>query len=425
MTIIRSSPRRIEESGTISVEILLIEDQRSLAQMAAKMLYDRWGCKVLIATTLAQVNTIIAQNNQRFFVAVSDLNLPDAHQGEVIDVLIAARVPVIAMTGQFDPVMHDRIMSLGVVDYVLKESINSYEYIVELVGRLYRNRHVKILVVDDSDTFCALLVGMLQVQGLQVLTASDGVAGLTLLEKHPDIKLVLVDYEMPRMNGFELLQQVRRKVAKDRLAVIGMAGSGEKRMSAQFLKLGANDFICKPFTYEELVCRVSQNLDMQESLEALRHVAYHDYLTDLLNRRAFFEIGNRQFAGRLKTGVVVMVDIDFFKNINDLYGHEGGDAVLVHFAVLLKEHFRQDVVARMGGEEFALLLHDADTAVAQCEAFRLRVAQLQVPFGDKAIRFTVSMGISKQASATLDELLKAADANLYKAKNGGRNRVVS
>lgn len=428
MNNVRSKQRRALTSADTAREILLIEDQRSLAQMAAKMLYERWGCRVLIATTLAQVRTIIAQKKHHFFAAVSDLNLPDAPNGEVIDALMASGIPVIAMTGMLDEAMHDRIMAKGVVDYVFKDSINAYEYIVELVGRLFKNVHIKILVVDDSVTFCNMLTGMLRIQGLQVLTANDGVAGLKMLEQQRDIKLVLLDYEMPNMNGFDFLLQLRRKLGKDRLAVIGMAGSGDKRMSAQFLKLGANDYIAKPFSYEELICRVSQNLEMQENLEAIRHVAYHDYLTGLLNRRAFFEQGERYFAEWKKTEkpiAVAVMDIDFFKKINDVYGHDGGDAVLKYFAALINHHFKQDLVARVGGEEFALLLTDFEQAVQMCEAFRLRVAQASVKFGEQHIKLNVSIGIAKLKQPSLEMMLKHADDGLYRAKAQGRNCVVS
>jgi diguanylate cyclase (GGDEF)-like protein len=295
------------------------------------------------------------------------------------------------------------------------------------VGRLFRNVHTKILLIDDSDTFCAMVKGMLLIQGLQVVTASDGVEGLKLLGQQRDIKLVLLDYEMPNMNGFDFLSRVRRKLGKDRLAVIGMAGSRNARMSAQFLKLGANDFIEKPFTYEELICRVSQNLEMQENIEAMRHLAYHDYLTGMLNRRAFFEQAEIQFDENLKSGklqAVAMIDIDFFKKINDRYGHEGGDVALKHFAVLLGDHFKDDLVARVGGEEFSLLISDAENATAQCEAFRQCVEKSSVKFGEVVITFTISIGIASQPQSTLDDMLKKADGNLYRAKETGRNRIV-
>jgi diguanylate cyclase (GGDEF)-like protein len=427
MTIIRTHHRTSGNSAGLDVEVLLIEDQRSLAQMAAKMLYERWGCRVLIAENLAQVKTIIAQNKHHFFVAVSDLNLPDAPHGEVIDVLIAAKIQVVAMTGMYDEEMHERIMSRGVIDYVLKDSINSYEYIVELVGRLFRNRQIKVLVIDDSESLRSVLVSMLQTQGLQVLSACDGVEGLAVLARERDISLVLVDHEMPRMDGFNFLSHLRRLYPRDRLAVIGMSGSGNTRMSAQFLKLGANDYICKPFSYEELVCRVTQNLEMQESINAVRHVAYHDYLTGLLNRRAFFEQGVKLFA-EMKTAsqplVAAVMDIDFFKKINDTYGHDGGDVVLKHFAALMNDHFKTQLAARVGGEEFFLLFTDAEQAAALCESFRTRIEQSTLKFKEFAINFTISIGITRILPAGLDEMLKLADENLYIAKKTGRNRIV-
>lgn len=320
-------------------------------------------------------------------------------------------------------------MGKGVIDYVLKDSINAYEYIVDLVGRLYRNTRIKVLVIDDSPSFRDILRHMLSKQCLQVVAAVDGIEGLEYLEQQRDIKLVLVDHEMPNMDGFAFVAAVRRKLGKDRLAMIGISGSENKRLSAQFLKLGANDFISKPFTYEELICRVSQNLEMQESIETVRYAAYHDYLTGLFNRRYFFEQGGRLHAEAIKVGkplVAAVVDIDFFKKINDTYGHGCGDVVLKHISALLDEHFGNDLVARIGGEEFALLFSDAGKASERCEAFRLHVAQSPVISGDAVIHFTVSIGIARQpkASPGLDATLKLADDNLYQAKESGRNRII-
>ena len=427
MALIRSKPRRVITGEEIAVDILLVEDQRSLAEMAAKMLHERWGCRVLIATNLAQVKTILAQNKRDFFLAVSDLNLPDAPNGEVVDVLIAAKLKVIAMTGMFDAGLHDRMLSKGVIDYVLKDSINAYEYIVDLVGRLHRNLSTKVLVVDDSASFRTLAEGMLKVQGMQVVLANDGVEGLAMLEQHRDIKLVLVDHEMPNMDGFNFLFHVRRTWPKDRLAVIGLSGSGNPKLSAQFLKLGVNDFLFKTCSYDELVCRIRQNLEMQESIEAVRYAANHDYLTGLINRRAFFEQGEQHCASHIKAGksvAVAVMDIDFFKKINDQYGHDGGDEALRHLAVLIKEHFSTQLVARVGGEEFFILFEEPKDALSQCEAFRIKVARSHVTFGQGVIAYTLSIGLCIAQGVELDAQLKCADENLYRAKQAGRNRTV-
>jgi len=429
MAVTRTVKRHSGSRGElVDLQILLIEDQRSLAQMAAKMLYERWGCSVLIATSLAQVRAIIAEEKHQFFVAVSDLALPDAPDGEVIEVLIAAGIRVIAITGTFNDALHDKMLNLGVVDYVLKNSINAYEYVVELVGRLFRNLQTRVLVVDDSRTFCALIEKMLRIQGLQVSTAANGAAALEVLAQQTDIQLVLLDHEMPVMDGYQFLSSLRRKIPKDKLAVIGMSGTGNSRVSAEFLKLGANDYISKPFSYEELNCRVTQNLEMQESLTSVRYIAYHDYLTGLLNRRAFFEQGAELFSRCKQAGrplAVAVMDIDFFKKVNDSYGHDGGDVVLKDFAALLNTHFKTDLVGRVGGEEFFLLFEEAELAAAKCEAYRKHVEAASVYFGKLRIAYTISIGITRQIPDTLDEMLRLADAALYLAKTTGRNRVVT
>ena len=342
MALIRSTPRPGPASPLSSREILLIEDQKSLAQMAARLLHERWGCRVLIATNLAQVRAILAQNEHQFFLAVSDLSLPDAPNGEVVDLLLAVGIQVIAMTGVFDEKLYESYVGKGVVDYVLKQGPSAYEYLAKLVGRLYRNTSITVLVIDDSPTFLELAGSILQLQNLKVLKAADADTGLKLLEQHPEVRLVLVDYVMPGMDGYNFVIHARRRYAMEKLAIVGMAGDTDRRLSAKFLKAGANDFIFKPFTYEELTCRVSQNLDMLESLAAMRHAAYFDALTGLPNRRHFFDTAGVIHAEALRSGsplYVALLDIDYFKRVNDTYGHDVGDEVLRHLGKLLQAHF--------------------------------------------------------------------------------------
>lgn len=429
MTAIRLNSRSMAPLGSnrINEEILLVEDQRSVAMPFAKALHDRWGCKVLIATTLDQVRQIVAQKERRFFLAISDLVLPDAPNGEVIDVLVAAGFPTIAMTGAFDENMHDPLMKKGVIDYVLKKSINSYEYLVRLVGRLHRNASIKVLVVDDDKNIRDLLKLMLSRQRLQVMTARDGKEALQLLEHHPDIRVMLVDYAMPVQSGVELVAAVRNKYSMDELAVIGISVQNTPLLATKFLKVGANDFIAKPIHYDELVCRISSALDMQESIAAVRYTAYYDYLTGLPNRRAFFEQGGKLHDGAAKEGrqlAVVMMDIDHFKKINDSYGHHGGDAALQHFSRFLAQDFGEDLVGRLGGEEFALIV-GGELARERCEAFRDRIEKTPARFGDKLIPLTVSIGLTYVPAENLDATIKRADQSLYRAKSEGRNRVVA
>ncbi len=429
MSHVRSSSRKPDRKLLPDFNVLLVEDQVSVAQALASVLHQQLGCKVLIATSLGQVQEILARKDQTFFAIVTDLHLPDAEDAQVVDVLLKTGRPVIAVSGSFDEEMQDVLIGKGVVGYVLKGSVNAYEYIASLLQRLYRNRHMRVLVVDDSAPMRDLMRHMLGMTLLQVGQARDGVEGLNALELHPEIRLVLVDLEMPNMDGITFVSKVREKWPRERLAVIGISSSDDKRISSKFLKSGANDFISKPFSYDELTCRVNLNLHMLEAFEVIHHRAYHDFLTDLFNRRHFFEQGVPAYDLARQQGrsvSVLVMDIDHFKKINDTHGHDQGDAVLAHMASLLRQHFPRDLVARIGGEEFALLVHGrAEEVLPRVEAFRRVVAKTPLARGDKApIGFTVSIGVTTQHQSTLDDAIKMADDRLYQAKSAGRNRVV-
>ncbi|CAK0778507.1 two-component system, cell cycle response regulator [Gammaproteobacteria bacterium] len=412
----------------LDMRILVVEDQKSLALLMSNILNERWECEVAVAHTLAQVYAQLAKDAD-FGIAICDLNLPDAHHGEVIDVLGKAGIPAIAITGAFGEELRDIVLKKGVIDYVLKNSVNAYEYVASLVGRLHHNRKIKVLVVDDSISIRALLTHILTMLRFNVLTACNGKEALTILQQHPDIQLLLTDYNMPEMDGFALIGKVRRHFGKERLAIIGLSATENQKVSAQFLKYGANDFIHKPFSYEEILCRITQNVEMLELIEKVRDTANRDYLTGLHNRRYFFGTGGQIYHEALQKGtplVTAMLDIDHFKHINDHYGHDCGDAALKHITLLINAHFATTLVARLGGEEFAILFQNMNKASArnQLEAFREALKCLPLVYNGINVAFTISIGFSDLMEGDLDDMLRIADQNLYTAKESGRDRVI-
>jgi len=422
-------PQHKQQTLRIDRPVLVIEDQRSLSQMVEAMLRDEWGCEVVVASNLHETEQVLKARSSEFVAAICDLNLPDAPYGEVIDLVTQYGVSAIAMTGAFGEELRNMVVKKGVVDYVLKEGVNSYEYAVQLVGRLHRNSRIKVLIVDDSLSARAVLKHMLEAQKLNVLIAVDGEKALEMLKLHPDIKLVLVDYNMPIMDGFEFTLQARKRLDKSHLAIIGLSADDGGNISAKFLKLGANDFASKPYSYEELTCRVTQNLEMLELVESIQNIANRDYLTGLYNRRFFFCEGNDIYAYAKDNNLnlfVAMMDVDFFKKVNDTHGHDCGDIVLKHIAALMIAQFSNNLVARLGGEEFVVLIvgEDEASAVEQLENFRQQVEQTVAHCGEVDIKFTVSIGCCHALLENLDAMLKIADEKLYIAKQSGRNRVV-
>jgi diguanylate cyclase (GGDEF)-like protein len=368
-----------------------------------------------------------------FTMAVVDLNLPDAPDGEVLDVTIAARIPSIVFTAFFNIEMRNRIMERSIVDYVLKDNEFALDNLVVTVRRAMANRGTRVLVVDDLSSARRALVQLLEAQQFMVAEARTGIEALALLDKHHDIEIVVTDHHMPEMDGYELTRRIRRRYGSDRMRVIGISSSGDRLLSANFLKAGASDFVYRPFVAEELQCRIALNVEALMQIKQLRSAAASDYLTGLYNRRYFYDQGPRivdECLRHRRASSVAILDIDHFKLFNDTYGHEIGDQVLKAVAMRLQELFegRDALLSRLGGEEFGILFTEMDSrsATALCDEVRLNLSGLKVSADDEELSVTVSIGVADIADyETFDNYLNAADQFLYMAKHRGRNQVYS
>ncbi len=297
-----------------------------------------------------------------------------------------------------------------------------------------------LLLVEDSQTTTVLLTKYLS-GGYRLVHAKDGAQAWEMLEKNPEISLVITDINMPNMTGHQLLVKIRKSDDSHHknLPVIVMTTAEDNvDRNLAFLN-GANDFITKPIDEMELVARVNVHYrlaktirELESSRHALAEQATTDSLTKLKNRRAFFENGAKALAmaRRYVSDLsVILLDIDHFKKINDTYGHAVGDDALILVASILLEMSRtEDTVARIGGEEFAILLPDTNrlgTAVL-AERIRSAIEREQFIVGDKIVPITTSIGIATfgvDPAESIDQLLGVADNRLYLAKNSGRNRI--
>ena len=413
-------------------KVLIVEDSKVFARILIRKIEDALFFDACWASNFEEARYLLEENpdNNTFFVALLDLHLPDADDGRIVDYVISRGIPAIVFTGDVESEIRDRIWSKKVVDYVSKESPDSLDYLVSLVRRISLNKYVHILVVDDSQTVRNHLVRLLTAHEFIVHEANDGAYALSILERHPEIKVVITDYFMPGMDGVELTRRIRRSRRKDELAVIGISAYGNTILSARFIKNGANDFLNKPFSSEEFYCRVTQNLEMLEYIQKLRETSIRDPLTGLYNRRHFFEAA-KAIHSRLCCGQAVMtlamIDIDHFKKVNDTYGHAVGDEVLKHVAHGLANRFRgSDFVARLGGEEFCVIAAglEGQHAMDVFNDLRNSIERSKAKAGKTSVGVTISIGICDKPCGSLDAMLAAADAALYKAKRTGRNRVV-
>jgi diguanylate cyclase (GGDEF)-like protein len=290
-----------------------------------------------------------------------------------------------------------------------------------------------ILIVDDVPTNVHILADALS-RDYRIKVASNGREALAIAEKtQPD--LILLDVMMPELDGYEVCRRLKANPLTQRIPVIFATARGEEADEEFGFRLGAVDYIAKPFKLTVVRARVSTHVRLKRQADRLEQLCHIDGLTGIPNRRKF----DYQFESEWKRAVregaplsLVMLDIDHFKAFNDHYGHGSGDTCLQAVAhALARAAMRPgDLVARYGGEEFVALLPNADAEAALAIARRMRqyVADLAIPHAhsDAGPVVSVSIGCATAIDCAAIQpaaLLEAADTELYRAKTSGRNQV--
>jgi len=298
-----------------------------------------------------------------------------------------------------------------------------------------------VLIIDDSENVRVSLKKILEsMTGIEkVLIADNGLQGYKLLRENP-VDLILCDLNMPGIDGFKFLNLKGSNSEFDDVPVIMLTGQSDVSSKVRGLEVGASDYLVKPCDDAELVARVRVHLKVKHLQDQLRiknaeleKLTRTDPLTGVANRRYLFETLTNEYHRSLRSHRplrLVMLDIDFFKKVNDTQGHQAGDQALIKVASALKRELRmQDFIARYGGEEFAILLPETKEDDAVVAATRCRKSIEVTSIVHDSIRFsvTVSMGLSSLPNENVNDveaLVKLADEALYEAKRTGRNRLV-
>jgi len=420
----------VRRKNQTQFNVLLLGGDASYASVLKQALESRLPVVVTVVHTLEQAKKLLQQKSETFFIGITSIDIAsvlDLSAFKNVDLLGEFNLPAIVVVDQYEDEIRDQLIKRHVIDYVVKGNKFDSAYICDLIARVIKNCDIKVLVVDDSKVSRFILERELALQKFEVVQSKNGLEALEKLSEYPDIKLVLVDSKMAVMDGYAFVEQARYNHSKEELIIIGVSGSSDPRIAVKFLKAGANDFIAKPFNYEMLLCRISRNLDMLDAIELARSLSNIDYLSGLYNRRYFFEQGSKLLASLEANGplTVMMMDIDNFKKINDSHGHDVGDLVIKKFANLLKNHFPDDIVARIGGEEFTVISQSPQYLknLNRVDAFRKNVENEKIKLDGIILQYTCSIGVSSVAGIDLDGMVIQADKNLYKAKQAGKNQV--
>lgn len=413
--------------------MLLVEDTRLYSVAVRSLLESRFGLVVVHCATLAAVRRELDASGDRFDVAIVDLCLADAPHGETLEYVLGRSIPAIVFSGYTSEARRETVLASGAAELVYKNSPRSLDNLVDAIERVLSLSLPTALIIDPEEgrSDVAKAIGRHIFDVVHCRTEAEALAALD--GANGAIELVVVRDDLARRDGYALLDTLAQRLGEDAVRVVGFTAEPAFDAVSRFLKAGGHDFLQLPMSAADIEGRLTHTLAMHRQIQSLQRMASRDYLTDMLNRRYFFDRGPKlvEMCLRQKAPVcTALLDIDHFKRLNDTYGHEVGDLVLkaVSRKLLQLVGEKQHLAARIGGEEFALLLThmNIEQAYEFCERIRIELSNTRVAIDEEDISVTVSMGLASiSESETFDNYLNAADQYLYLAKHSGRNRVFS
>lgn len=375
---------------------------------------------------------IAAMQQQPPSVLIMDVVFPEGDMAGIEAVNEAKRqlrkqIPTVFISGRDTFEARLEAVRAGGMGYCIKPvSIMDLVEFVDKISGVHQPERYRILVVDDDQSLADYHALVLEQAGMQVQVETDPTQVLDVLTRfYPD--LVLMDLYMPKCAGPELAKVLRQIPGYLGLPIVYLSSETEEAHQFAALEVGADGFLTKPIEPDTLIVEVSLRA---ERMRILRQLMMRDSLTGLYNHSNTKRILEQELASAQRRGthlVLAMLDIDHFKQVNDVFGHAMGDQVLTAMARLLRQRLRQsDFIGRYGGEEFAVILPDTSEAAAVQLLDGLRIGFASLRFLGKSAEFNVtfSCGIASSANfPVFSDLRMEADLALYKAKNAGRNRI--
>lgn len=404
-------------------KILVIEQSKSLAKLIAMKINYETGFEVDVAYDFNETKLFLAKEN--YFFVVLDMASDDT---QILEHILKQNGRVLVLSQSIDKEFRKSIVEKNIIDYVKKSGLEDINYIIQTIKRLQQNRTHKVLVVEDSVVFRKTMQQILENMFFQVKTVAHGEEALALIDD--ETSLVLTDYHMPVMDGLSLTKELRKTYSKNNLAIIVVSNNSDDETTALFLKNGANDYVKKPFSKEEFICRINNTIEALENIQQITNHSKRDFITGLYNRRYFFSEGGKYVEDALlnsKSFAVALVDIDDFRHINDTFGQDSGDKTIVNLADILRTSTsKDDIVARLDGDIFCMLLKDVAKAsvlnlIKRIED-NIRTSSI-VSSDGREFGYSVSMGIITNPQDGLEEVLNEAEMLLYRAKQSGKNKI--
>lgn len=425
-------------------------DQEKANQL--KNALEAAGYKISMAVNAREALKAVSAAN--FDLVIVDEETPEmpgiSFAGIVKTAQATKKTPIAIVSYSYSEKIREDGFKIGVIGFL--HSPFTQREAVEFVDSLFISGKIsqspeipRILAVEDSQLICKMYTTILSKHGYDIRVEPDPLKAEDVIrEYHPH--LILMDANMPGMDGFELTRRVKADKKTENIRVIMVTGDTKKQSAVKALDYGAVDFLTKPFDEEGLLARMRAHLNNKRLFDDLTR-AYHelrslndrlellsitDGLTGLFNHRYFHEELNLEMERAVsakKPLSLILFDIDHFKKFNDTHGHKAGDAVLQAVGeVVMKSAGDDDTAARYGGEEFAIIMPGVtmDMATKSAERLRRAIEATELPYGGAKLKVTVSIGVAMWDGKLSDHrFIELADKALYESKKNGRNCVTA
>lgn len=406
-------------------KILLIDDNKMLSKLLAKKIQNTLNYEVDIAHTMAEA---IAMLNNEYFLSFVDLCLPDAMNGEIVDV-VADKIPAIVLTASNDTNKREEFMHKNILDYIFKESDTCVDQILDAISTLSYYAKTKVILAMAKLPERNEIKKFLSQRLFKVLAAAHGEEALLYLGDNDDTKLIIADAKMPVVSGEELLAEIRTKYNDDDLGVI-LLGEKDDVAEARVLKNGANDYLIKPLLKELFNCRLDRVLNYMQDKKFIKTYNNLDHTSGLKDHYTFrseVEDYLNDIAGGEQEFAFAFLDIDELKSINDEYGFEIGDSIIKICAdEMIAETKGRDILGRYSAEKFGILLKNIsqERALKILSRIRVNIKNAGILINLDELFFTASLGVVfANSGAKLDDLVEKATKALSAAKNNGKDRI--
>jgi len=414
--------------------ILILEDDKELNQLLTLQL-QHFGYEVASVETLEDLTTSIESFHPDLILA--DITFPEGDFAgiQAVKIVLEQRtnvtedLPVIFISARQDiEARLQAVRAKGQAYFPKPINISALLNQIREMTNRFESEPYQIVVIDDDPALVSLITFILEDYGMHVATVTDPKLALDVINRHkPD--LILMDVHMPWCSGIELAQVIRQHNNLSRIPIIFLSSEMDEEVQFQAVLKGGDDFLSKPIDVNKLPKFIQSRAQRARSLSSLM---IRDGLTGLFNHTYIKDAIETEMNRLERTGnefSVVMLDVDFFKKVNDTYGHTIGDQVLRSLSHFLVQHLRKtDKVGRYGGEEFMVVLPDTclEDAVSVIRAILEKFGQVVHHAAEKDFHVTFSAGvISSRVTQEVAVMLESVDKGLYKAKHNGRNQVTA